>query len=87
MIFACQFPACLCLHALQKQDGYFNTIACVVTHHVIDNLMAVERRANKAHTIDRPIDRVYNYVVISIQGCHVRVYGKHVRSNYIITQL
>ena len=29
---------------------------------------------------------LYNYVVISIQGCHVRVYGKHVRFNYIITQ-
>ena len=35
--------------------GYFNTIACLVTHHVIDNLMAVERRAKAAHTIDRPL--------------------------------
>ena len=33
---------------LQKRDGYFNkkcftSVACIVTHHVIDNLMAVEQ--------------------------------------------
>ena len=77
-------------YTLQKQDGYFNTkcltsVACVAIL-VIDNLMASEQTLRGEPTRHIPYT-LYNYVVISIQGYHVRVYGKHVRSNYIITQL